>query len=228
MAKFIGFTDGPPEDAYESMRHGSADRRNDPPGSVPPHMSAAGPGNASPQGGSTVSRRGKWLLIGAGVLVALAVVYAIASPFITVYRMKAAAERHDGRTLSSLIDFPSLRQNLKDQFDKTLAAQAANQDTQDNPFSAFGTALAGTFADNLVDTFVTPEGVERLMSGEPLTADSTSRTNDTTDPFPDASMSYESFNRFVVTIKDDDGKDVRFVYRPTGLTWKLSGIEMES
>ncbi len=228
MAKFVGFSDGPPEPAFsfDPPPASGPDPRTQP-SHGPPHRPAPGQWEAQPQGRLAAPRWGKWLLIGASVLVALFVVYAVASPFITVYRMKAAAERRDGKALSSLIDFPSVRQSLKDQFDKFLAAEAAKQSTQDNPFGAMGTMLAGALADKLVDTLVTPEGVERLMSGERLTAGKPGLNKDTADPFSGASMSYESFDRFVVSFKDDEGKDVKFVYRPRGVVWKLSGIEME-
>lgn len=214
------------------------------PGPIPPLGDGYAPGFAYPQGqqiphipgqqeqrnsplpqGRPATRWGKWLLLWVALLVALVVAYVAASPYVAVYRMKAAAERQDSKALSCFIDFPTLRQSLKDQFDKFIAAEADNQTSENDPFGAMGTAIAGSLADHFVDAYITPAGVERLMSGQNLSPDDSGRNEGTGDPFSGASMAYESVSRFVVTIKDEDGEDVRFVYRPRGIGWKLTEIE---
>ena len=56
-----------------------------------------------------------------GIIVVIAVGYILATPYLTVYQMKIAAENQDGEALSEHIDFPVLRQNLKDQLNARLA-----------------------------------------------------------------------------------------------------------
>ena len=165
-----------------------------------------------------------WLGIGV-VVIGLLGIYLAAAPYITVYRMKAAAEKHDGAALSEFIEFPSVRQSLKDQLNAHLAQEmASDTDMADNPFAAIGSALAGTLAEKMVDAYVTPAGITRLMSGENLKPDSTGSGNGGGDPFADASMGYQSLDKFAVTVKDDDGGDIKFVLARRGLGWKLTDI----
>ena len=79
-------------------------------------------------------KKGSIILV---VVFGLAVIYLIAAPYITVYQMKAAAEQHDGEALSEQIDFDSLRQSLKDQFNVMLAKNMAqDEDLKDSPLAA--------------------------------------------------------------------------------------------
>ena len=57
-----------------------------------------------------------WIVMGVvvGALLA-AVMYAVASPYIAVNAMHQAAIERDADTLVEYIDFPQVRQNLKDQ-----------------------------------------------------------------------------------------------------------------
>ncbi|MBB3184404.1 hypothetical protein FHR95_001965 [Halomonas fontilapidosi] len=70
----------------------------------------------------------------AGIAVFLASGYAIASPYITCYQIKSAAEDKDGEALSRHIDFPALRQNFKDQMNAHMAKELAKE--SDNGFGA--------------------------------------------------------------------------------------------
>lgn len=166
-------------------------------------------------------------------LLVLFVTYLIASPYITVYQMKRAAEQHDVQALSSYIEYPSVRQSLKDQLNGEVADKLGG-DIKDNPFAALGSALAGVVVDKLVDAYVTPNAIEHLMAGEkpksagaakePVPVDADNQPVDKKKPWADASMSYQSFNRFVVTVKTEGGATSRFVLHRVGLGWKLSEI----
>jgi hypothetical protein len=84
------------------------------------------------------------------------------------------------------------------------------------------------FIDKAVDTFVTPSGVARLVSerqivvqpGRDPVAPAEKR-----EPFAGARMSYETFDRFVITVEGGaGGKTGTFVLRRRGLGWKLTEI----
>ncbi len=81
---------------------------------------------------------------------------------------------------------------------------------KDNPFVVLGAAFAGVMVDKMVDAFVTPAGIIQLMSGEtPKTTEGgESASNSVRKPLSDASMSYESLDKFVVTVKATPGKKV--------------------
>lgn len=169
-------------------------------------------------------RRSLWSGVGA-VLAGLLVIYIAAAPYITVYRMKSVAEKHDGEALSEFIDFPSVRQSLKDQFNMRLAKETvSDDDLRDNPFAALGSALAGTLVEKMVDAYVTPAGIRQLMAGEDLRTDGRVSGNTRSEPFSGISMAYQSVDKFVVTVKDDDGEDTKFVLRRRGIGWKLTEI----
>ena len=163
----------------------------------------------------------------AGIAAGLFVTYVAAAPYLTVYQMKSAADNRDGEALSEHIEFPSVRQSLKDQMNAAFARQMSKDEAvKDSPLVAFGAAFAGMIVERTVDALVTPAGITQLMAGEkpdPGATEKTSRARDR-GPFEDASMSYEGFNKFVVTVAGDDGKKGRFILRRRGLGWKLTEV----
>jgi hypothetical protein len=71
---------------------------------------------------------GSKILAAIGLVLFAILIYIAASPYITVYQMKSAAERHDGEALSEHIEFPSVRQSLKDQMNAMLMKEMAKDD----------------------------------------------------------------------------------------------------
>jgi hypothetical protein len=49
-------------------------------------------------------------------------------------------------------------------------------------------------------------------------------SNSTRKPLSDASMSYESMDKFIVKIKGNTGDEGKFVLRRRGIGWKLTEI----
>ncbi len=165
-----------------------------------------------------------------GIVAGLFTIYVAAVPYITVHQMKSAAENHDGEALSEYIEFPSVRQSLKDQMNVMFAKKMAEDDKmKDNPFAALGAAFAGVFVDKMVDAYVTPAGITQLMAGEKPQPHAgrgeESSSGDDREPLADASMSYESFDKFVVRVKDNNkSAEGKFILRRRGLDWKLTEI----
>ena len=158
-------------------------------------------------------------------LAAMFAIYVAAAPYIAVHQMKSAAESRDGEALSEYIEFPSVRQSLKDQMNAVFMKEMTNE-LEGNPFAAVGAAFAGMMVDKLVDAFVTPAGITQLMLGEkPNQTESEESAGDSArEPFANASMSYESLSKFVVTVKGDTGDEGKFVLRRRGIGWKLTEI----
>ena len=50
-----------------------------------------------------------------GITAVLFAAYIVAAPYITVHQMSSAAENHNGEALSEHVEFPSVRQSIKDQ-----------------------------------------------------------------------------------------------------------------
>jgi Protein of unknown function (DUF2939) len=171
--------------------------------------------------------RGK-IIAAIGLVLFAISIYIAASPYITVHQLKSAAERHDGEALSEHIEFPSVRQSLKDQMNAMLMKEMAKDEMKDNPFAAFGAALGGVMVDKMVETYVTPAGITQLMAGEnpQPTERGKSGGSSARKPLSDASMSYESLNKFVVKVKGNNGEEGKFVLRRRGMSWKLTEIIM--
>lgn len=156
-------------------------------------------------------------------------IYVAAAPYVTVYQMKSAEESHDGEALSEHIEFPSVRQSLKDQMNAMFAKKMAeDEEMKKNPFAALGAALAGVMVDKMVDAYVTPAGITQLMAGEKpqpgAEKDSGNAGSPERKPLSDASMAYESLDKFVVKVKGNDGGEGKLVLRRRGLSWKLTDI----
>lgn len=161
--------------------------------------------------------------------VGLAMAYIAAAPYITVYRMKSAAQELDGEALSEYIEFPSVRQSLKDQMNAAFAKVMADNDgMKGNPFASLGVAFAGVLIDKMVDVYVTPAGMSQIMAGERPRQDEDPRADggkkSERQLLPDASMAYESLDKFVVKSNRAEGGELRLVLRRRGLDWKLTEI----
>lgn len=164
----------------------------------------------------------KKLLTGIAVLVAG---YVAASPYITVHQLKAAAEKRDAEAIAEHVDFPSVRQSLKDQMNAAfLKEMAADEGMQGNSFAVLGTAFAGVMIDKAVDAYITPAGLAQLMAGEKPKPGAGENDSGKT-PFGDAAMSYEAYDKFHVTVNGADGEQGKFVLRRQGLGhWKITDI----
>jgi hypothetical protein len=173
------------------------------------------------------------------VIAAFALVaYVIALPYITLYQMKKAVDNHDSEALSSHIDFPSVRESIKDQLNAKLMDKMQGDDVEKNPFAALGMAFAGTLVDKMVDAYVTPTGIAQLMEGEnpyrkkykkdrnvetaPTDGSApASEASPKKDALVDVDLSYKANDRFEVL---DQKQGTRFVLRRQGLEWKLAEV----
>jgi hypothetical protein len=162
------------------------------------------------------------------VLLGVAALYFVLSPFLTVYQMRSAAEQRDGETLAEHIEFPSVRQDLKDQLNLALGMSMA-EEVEDNPFAVLGGLLGGVIIDKVVDAYVTPAGITQLMKGEVPEEASTgdgSTSEPHERPFEGARYRYDAWDKFSVTMTDEDDDEVKFVLRRRGIGWKLTGIKL--
>ncbi len=175
----------------------------------------------------------KWLWLAAALLAAL-LAWTAAGPYMTVDAIRDAVEARDTAALSRQVDFPALRSSLKAQVGDRIAREAGAQ-AQDNPFAAFGLAIANGLAGGLVDAMVTPAGLGAMMEGRRTWDRATGRPSPGSDearaqprerPLHDAKYRFESPSRFTATVRDDDGRPVVFVMTRRGLRWKLSDIRL--
>ncbi|MDE4456080.1 DUF2939 domain-containing protein [Psychrobacter sp. DAB_AL62B] len=165
-----------------------------------------------------------WLV---GLLVIFAI-YLYASPYLVLNNIKNAAEQGDADKLSGYIDFPSVKQSMKDQVKAAMVEELAASDEQDG-FEALGTMLAAAMIDPLIDGVITPDGVALMLQGQEL--DFSLNKNSESKPKSkekdiDYKTSYLSFNRFKVQIIDanDSDESIDVIMHRDWLSWKVTRI----
>ncbi|HEX9620299.1 MAG TPA: DUF2939 domain-containing protein [Polyangiaceae bacterium] len=184
------------------------------------------PPNAEVERGKAVRRRRSklWLLVPLALLALAALAYVVAAPYLTLLDLDAAVRARNAAAVAEHVDFARLRDNLKQQVERFVVEKSGEH--QNTLMAGLALGVASNLADTLVDSYVTPEGLARLMSGErPDTASGWSAQ--TGRLFEDASYAYESANRFVVSVPAVAGGDIEFVLTRSGIaTWRLSDIEI--
>ncbi|MBB3183678.1 hypothetical protein FHR95_001232 [Halomonas fontilapidosi] len=87
----------------------------------------------------------------------------------------------------------------------------------------------------MIDAYITPSGVIAMMEGgspapqgtfpaskDPDTSAGNSGSN--AEPFSNADLGYEDWNRFHVDALTDKGEVITFVLQRRGLSWKLTNV----
>jgi len=108
-------------------------------------------------------RQRKPLLIMVGIA-AIALAGVGSAPYVTVYQIQRAAQTQDTEALEEHIDFPRIREDLKEQVNASIMAKAKTE-LKDNPFAGLAMAMAIGFAEKMISSFVTPSGLVELMKG---------------------------------------------------------------
>jgi hypothetical protein len=174
---------------------------------------------------STASKLTSWLV----VALLLAGGYYGVSPYIRIAMMRSAVLEGDYATFSEYVDYPALRENLKNQF----KARFVKEVTKGK--SDLGSGLAFAFGpmvvDHMVDAYVTPEGITALL--EDTDADEARKgrvekgeTSAYTFPGTVAQGYAGGLDRFVVRVEREN-VNTAMVFRRSGFaTWKLSEIDL--
>jgi hypothetical protein len=126
---------------------------------------------------STSAKRGvaRPLIITVLVIVVVAVLgYGYASPYLALDRLKRAADQRDAQTVSEYVDYPALRESLKDQIAGLLTRKIQAR-ANGNPLAALGAMIGVALIGPLVDAYATPDGVAALLNGMPPRGDPTQR-----------------------------------------------------
>ena len=162
-------------------------------------------------------------------LVVIFLIYFYASPYIVLNNIKKAAEQGDADKLSGYIDFPSVKQSMKDQVKAAMVEELASSKEQDG-FEALGTMLATAMIDPLIDGLVTPDGVALMLQGQKLDFDLNNYTPEDKPKAKNEDVDYKagylSFNRFKVQIIDvnDTDESLDVIMHRDWLSWKVTRI----
>jgi hypothetical protein len=154
-------------------------------------------------------------------------------PYVTLYEIKEAVEHNNSVKLRAYIDFKSVRQDLKDQIKSFLETKMETVRKSNQILELLGSDIAGrlaeTMVDKVIDTLVTPEGLDELMRGKIIAGQITGEDKqpEGAQP-PDVSLRYESWSKFGAEIKDksDPNKRVKLILTRQGLEWRLTAISL--
>jgi hypothetical protein len=122
---------------------------------------------------STSAKRGsvRPLIVVLVVIVIVAVLgYGYASPYLALNRLKQAADARDAQTVSEYVDYPALRESLKEQIGGLLTRRIEAR-ASGNPLAALGAMIGVALIGPLVDAYATPDGVAALLNGMPPRGD---------------------------------------------------------
>jgi Protein of unknown function (DUF2939) len=100
------------------------------------------------------------------IVVIAALGFAYASPYIALRNLKRAADARDAQTVNQYVDFPALRESLKQQV-TGLLTRRLDAHSNGNPLAAIGAMIGVALIGPLVDAYATPDGVAALLNGMP-------------------------------------------------------------
>jgi predicted PurR-regulated permease PerM len=102
----------------------------------------------------------KLLIVVVAVVVILALAGYAVSPFFYVSSLKSAFLAGDSNKLADLVDFPALRDSLKEQVATILTQQTKeSSDSNQSAFAALTALVGPTFLNRAVDMYCTPDAI---------------------------------------------------------------------
>jgi hypothetical protein len=149
-------------------------------------------------------------------------------PYYSAAALVQALRTSDRAQLEQRIDWPTLRQGLRDDLNAYMLKASADASSKDNPGAGFAAVLGPLIVDRMIDAYVTPAGLVALLSGSKPTADGTNVAA------PPATKSVDLHNvryaffagltTFRVDMAGEDGPGtVTLLFRWSG-HWRLSRI----
>lgn len=154
--------------------------------------------------------------------------YLYASPYIVLNSMKNAAQAGDSVKVSQYIDYPSVRQSLKEQTNAVMLKEIDKH--EQNPLNGLGAMLASTLLDKTIDVLVTPEGMTLMLQGKDLkevyqTKVPQQSTDVKQQHKPSYKAGYTAWDEFEVVIQaPENSKVVKVIMMRDGLSWKVNRI----
>lgn len=119
------------------------------------------------------SRRVGWKGVLGGTVILAALGGFVATPYLAVHDMRGALAERDSLRFNQYVDYPALREDLKQTFRQRLAARRSRGGGEASSPLGKGLergaeALAGPLIDRMVEALVTPEGLATVLAGGSL------------------------------------------------------------
>ena len=174
-----------------------------------------------------------------GLAVAAVAIFAIAwaaAPVFAAQALIRAAKAGDADRIEQLVDFPALRQSLKDELTAELAAHMRRDPrVAESSLGGLGMMLAPMLLSGAVDAAVTPEVVAQMVTTaeapDPTVRDQPEPGDARDDDDIHQAWGYRGLNAFAVTLTDRDHPDQRLalILERRGLfAWKLAAVDIQN
>ncbi|HEX8679524.1 MAG TPA: DUF2939 domain-containing protein [Chthoniobacterales bacterium] len=152
----------------------------------------------------------------------------IASPYVSFWLFTRAIRANDRAALESYVDFPSVRQSLKEE----LRGRWPKSDrAKDDSMSGLVARLAPSLIDQLIDAFVTPDGLVALITDPAIARDAKAKDPSTLlriqNPKTDLNwrrVRYAFFTGPATFAIDVGGTKLHFAF--SGWRWRLKRIAL--
>jgi hypothetical protein len=157
--------------------------------------------------------------------------YIAVGPYLTMRKFGDALSARDSVAIAECVDFVTLRASVKEEVSRKLNSQSQGV-LAENPILALATGLAQNMVDPLVDSLVTPAGLEKLLAGERLLSAlggqprTTSNERAVTVPnaIASAEYSYRSLSEFAVTLSPTPAIKVELILERNGFSWRIARV----
>lgn len=160
------------------------------------------------------------------------IVYIIYCPFLTVNNLKSAVEQQDSALMSKYMDYETLRESFKTQYDAKVIEGLSK--AEGNPIASLAVNYVSKLTDPMVEEAMSPEGLTKIMTGykkfrskgdAKLAEVSPAEERAMSGILLEARKSYESLNAFTISIYTEKGSETVLHLKRTGIfSWKLDHI----
>lgn len=162
----------------------------------------------------------KRVLPGLGVLLlVLAGGWLWLSPIGAMHTLKLSAQAGDREALAQEVDFPAVRQSLKDQLNAAVMLHGG--DHSGGP-GALGALFVAAIGDRVVDAVISPDGIGTLVAAGRLHKPG---QDDDHGARAHWVITRHGLNRFAAQpVRGTDDHPPTLVFTRTGLSWRLTDI----
>jgi len=168
--------------------------------------------------------------------VAATVIVWAAAPAFAAQALIRAAKAGDADRIEQLVDFPALRDSLKDELTSELAARMRRDPRlAESSLGGLGMMLAPMLLSGAIDATVTPEVVAQMVTTaeapDPTVRDRPEPGDAADDDDIHQAWGYRDLNAFAVTLTDRDHPDQKLALileRRGPFTWKLAAVDIQN
>ncbi|HRI75465.1 MAG TPA: DUF2939 domain-containing protein [Alphaproteobacteria bacterium] len=153
------------------------------------------------------------------------VAFYVASPYLAMERLYKGVMQMDAKVIETHVDFPMLRESLKEQANVYLAARVPKgQDGRTGIFGAASLVMLPKIVEAVVDAYVTPTGMRMALDRALVKIDGKDIQNKEPRPLSRKDIDHAFFeNPDTFRI---EAKGMTFILRLRDWRWKLTAAEL--